>query len=78
MMISLKEAENDDRRENGWQAGWEDYTCHREKELASAVKSIGESVTGVQGDVSQTDNVTIIRGSRSFELMPSSPGRRAQ
>ena len=25
----------------------------REKELASAVKSIGESVTGVQGDVSQ-------------------------
>ena len=29
-------------------------TGRREKELASAVKSIGESVTGVQGDVSQT------------------------
>jgi len=28
-------------------------TGRREKELASAVKSIGESVTGVQGDVSQ-------------------------
>src|SRR6202142_3546028 len=28
-------------------------TGRREKELASAVKSMGESVTGVQGDVSQ-------------------------
>ena len=28
-------------------------TGRREKELASAVKSIGGSVTGVQGDVSQ-------------------------
>ena len=28
-------------------------TGRREKELASAVKSIGENVTGVQGDVSQ-------------------------
>jgi NAD(P)-dependent dehydrogenase (short-subunit alcohol dehydrogenase family) len=28
-------------------------TSRREKELASAVKSIGGSVTGVQGDVSQ-------------------------
>src|SRR2546427_11593779 len=28
-------------------------TGRREKQLASAVKSIGESVTGVQGDVSQ-------------------------
>ena len=29
MMTSLKEAQNDDRRENGWQAGWKDRTCHR-------------------------------------------------
>jgi short chain dehydrogenase len=75
----LKEAKNDDRRENGLQAGRKNRTCHwwdkrnwscyrerfvaegayvfvtgrREKELASAVKSIRGSVTGVQGDVSQ-------------------------
>ena len=34
-------------------------TGRREKELASAVKSIGESVTGVQGDVSRTSLTSI-------------------
>jgi NAD(P)-dependent dehydrogenase (short-subunit alcohol dehydrogenase family) len=32
-------------------------TGRREKELASAVESIGESVTGVQGDVSQIGDI---------------------
>ena len=42
-------------------------TGRREKELASAVKSIGESVTGVQGDVFEprlTSNASSNRSSR--------------
>src|SRR5271170_6096625 len=35
-------------------------TGRREKELASAVESMGESVTGVQGDVSQIGDLDLL------------------
>src|SRR5277367_6104441 len=45
-------------------------TGRREKELASAVKSIGESVTGVQGDVSNLGDLD-----RLFEQIRREKGR---
>jgi NAD(P)-dependent dehydrogenase (short-subunit alcohol dehydrogenase family) len=45
-------------------------TGRREKELASAVKSIGESVTGVQGDVSNLGHLD-----RLFEQIKREKGK---